>query len=559
MHSLTLGMHSFSLAVRYIDLEKNEIYPAIVEVDHGKIIGINRAEVPSDAPLLMPGFVDAHVHIESSMLLPSEFARIAVIHGTLATVSDPHEIANVLGVAGVEYMLDNAAKTPFHIAFGAPSCVPATHFETAGAHLDPDAVEQLLQRDDIYYLTEMMNFPGVVHEDPEVMQKIALAKKYNKPVDGHAPGLSGAALAKYVGAGISTDHECFTLAEAEEKLTLGMKILIREGSAAKNLNALLPLFDNPAYQNKLMFCSDDKHPDALVLGHINQLVQRALAAGKDFYAVLRAATVNAIDHYQLPIGKARVGDSADFILVENFETVNVLATYKQGICLAEKGISHLPFITETPINNFVSRHIALQELQVEAPAANTSSVKVKVIDALNGQLITSTSHATLPVINGFVKADPSQDVLKLVCLNRYASTAPAIAFIRNFGLQEGAIASTVAHDSHNIIAVGTDDASILQAIQNLMDSQGGVNVVHAQEIRSLALPLAGLMSTEKAEWVAQQYAQLDQRAKSMGSKLDAPFMTLSFMALLVIPHLKLSDKGLFDGDSFNFTSLLEQA
>lgn len=548
-------MQTFSLSIRYVDLENNEIYPAIVEVDHGKIIGINRAEVPSDAPLLMPGFVDAHVHIESSMLLPSEFARIAVTHGTLATVSDPHEIANVLGVAGVEYMLANAAKTPFHIAFGAPSCVPATHFETAGAHLDPAAVESLLARDDIYYLTEMMNFPGVVYEDREVMQKIALAKKYNKPVDGHAPGLSGAPLAKYVGAGISTDHECFTLAEAEEKLALGMKILIREGSAAKNLDALLPLFDNPAYQDKLMFCSDDKHPDALVVGHVNLLVKRALEAKKNLFAVLRAASINAINHYQLPIGQARVGDNADFILIKDFETMECLATYKAGELLAKEGKSTLNYFSEIPINAFVSRPVSIAEIQVQTSSEN-SSVQVNCIEALNGQLITNSIVSTLTVKEGIVQSDPSQDVLKMVCINRYSHSKAAIAYIKNFGLQAGAIGSTVAHDSHNIIVVGVDDASILASINQLMESQGGVNVVSNGVVHALPLPLAGLMSTEPAEIVAAQYAKLDLLAKELGSKLDAPFMTLSFMALLVIPHLKLSDLGLFDGDSFNFTNLM---
>ncbi len=548
-------MHSFSLAVRYIDLEKNEIFPAIVQVDHGKIIGINRAEVPSDAPLLMPGFVDAHVHIESSMLLPAEFARIAVTHGTLATVSDPHEIANVLGVKGVEYMLENAAKTPMLIAFGAPSCVPATNFETAGAHLDPDAVEQLLQRDDIYYLTEMMNFPGVVYDDPEVLAKIKLAHHYNKPVDGHAPGLSGDALKKYVDAGISTDHECFTLAEAEEKLALGMKILIREGSAAKNLDALLPLFDNPAYQDKLMFCSDDKHPDSLVVGHVNLLVKRALEAKKNLFAVLRAASINAINHYNLPIGQARVGENADFILIKDFETMECLATYKAGELLAKEGKSTLNYISETPINAFASRPVAIAEIQVQTSSEN-SSVQVKCIEALNGQLITNSIISTLPVINGIVQCDPSQDVLKMVCINRYSHSKAAIAYIKNFGLQAGAIGSTVAHDSHNIIVVGVDDASILASINQLMESQGGVNVVSNGDVHALPLPLAGLMSTEPAEIVAAQYAKLDLLAKELGSKLDAPFMTLSFMALLVIPHLKLSDKGLFDGDSFNFTNLI---
>ncbi len=541
--------NSFSIKGNYIDLFQANIFSAEIKVVDGKISSITPLDsVNENQPYLLPGFVDAHVHIESSMLLPSEFARLAVPHGTIGTVSDPHEIGNVLGVEGVIYMLENAQQTPFYCCFGAPSCVPATVFETAGADINEHAVELLLKRTDIYYLTEMMNFPGVLNADKQVLAKIAAAKKYNKPVDGHAPGLKGALAQKYIQAGISTDHECFTLDEALDKLSYGMKILIREGSAAKNFNALVDLLDT--HPNEVMFCSDDKHPDSLVEGHINLLVKRALAAGKPLFPVLKAACINPVLHYNLPIGLLRVGDSADFIVVDNLTAFNVMQTIIHGECVAENNKSYLPSIKTAPVNHFNTTPLKLDQLSVKASGTNLT-----VIEALNGQLITNRLSIPAVIKDNCIQTSTTTDVLKLVCYNRYHPAEPAIAFIKNFGLKRGAIAGTVAHDSHNIIAVGTSDEALLQVINELVQLKGGIAVADEQKVYSLALPVAGLMSNEDGYEVAKAYAALDTKAKELGSTLDAPFMTLSFMALLVIPELKLSDKGLFDGSSFQFTAL----
>lgn len=543
-------MNSFQLSGNLIDILQKEIYPATVHIADGRIHQIVRNSNSYDQYLL-PGFVDAHVHIESSMLTPAAFARLAVVHGTVATVSDPHEIANVLGVEGVNYMIGNGLQTPFKCCFGAPSCVPATTFETAGATVSVQDVEALLQLPEIKYLSEMMNFPGVLQQEPEVMAKIAAAHKAGKPVDGHAPGLRGAAAQQYIAAGISTDHECFTLEEAQEKLQYGMQILIREGSAAKNLDALIPLMHDHA--EKMMFCSDDKHPDSLVEGHINVLVKRALAFGIDLFKVLRAACVNPVLHYQLGSGLLREGDPADLIIIDNTQDFNIKATYINGIQVADNGKTLIAAVTADIINNFNCR---LQELtDFRIPADGGDTVTVNVIEALDGQLITNRIQATLPVTDGALQSDPAQDVLKLAVVNRYQPAPAALGFIRNFGFKSGAIASSVAHDSHNIIAVGVDDESICAAVNAVIREQGGISVVKGDEVQVLPLPVAGLMSHLDGYEVAAQYSALDKAAKALGSQLGAPFMTLSFMALLVIPHLKLSDKGLFDGDTFQFTNL----
>jgi adenine deaminase len=539
---------TFTLQANYIDILQKEIYPIELHVVDGLIARIKRMASDLALPYILPGFVDAHVHIESSMLLPSEFGRLAVVHGTVGTVSDPHEIGNVLGVKGVDYMLQNAAQSPFYCCFGAPSCVPATNFETAGASISAAEVEELLQRDDIYYLTEMMNFPGVLNDDAEVMKKIAHAKRLQKPVDGHAPGLRGEAAKKYIDAGISTDHECFTKDEAVDKLGAGMKILIREGSAAKNFNELVDLIDE--FPNEIMLCSDDKHPDSLVASHINQLVIRALAKGKNLFHVLQAACINPVLHYHLPIGLMKETDSADFILIDSPATFTVLKTYIKGEVVAENGKSKLPFIATPIINQFNCEAITESAIQLLAKGN-----QLKVIEALNGQLITNSLIETPTIKDGLLMTNTEKDILKIVCFNRYHSAKPAIAFIKNFGFKKGAIASTVAHDSHNIVAIGVDDKSIVKVINELIKLRGGIAVTDGQSISSLALPIAGLMSNEDGYTVAHSYSQLDQAAKNLGSQLDAPFMTLSFMALLVIPSLKLSDLGLFDGEQFKFTAV----
>ncbi|MGF6844937.1 adenine deaminase [Chitinophaga sp. W3I9] len=544
-------MNTFQISGNLVDILQQEIYPATIHITDGYISSIERNN-NQYTTYLLPGFTDAHVHVESSMLIPSEFARLAVVHGTVATVSDPHEIANVMGVKGVEYMLENGKKVPFRFNFGAPSCVPATIFETAGAVVTVADIEALLQRDDIRYLTEMMNFPGVLHKDPEVLAKIAAAKKAGKPVDGHAPGLRGETAAAYIAAGISTDHECFTIEEAKDKLQYGMHILIREGSAAKNFEALYPLLHDHA--SHIMFCSDDKHPDNLVEGHINLLVKRALAYGVDLFKVLRAACINPVLHYKLDNGLLRVNDPADFIVTDDLQNFNILATYINGVKVAENGQTLIPSIPSSPVNNFIADPVTAADFRMPVNDSNAKEVTVKVIGAMDGQLITNALTAVLPVTNGAIASNTQQDVLKLVVVNRYKKAPPAMAFIQGFGLQEGAIASSVAHDSHNIIAVGTTDEGLAAAINTVIAAQGGISAVGNNATHGLPLPVAGLMSNLDGYTVAAQYSALDKAAKDLGSTLASPFMTLSFMALLVIPHLKLSDLGLFDGDSFQFTA-----
>jgi len=549
-------MASFNIIARLVDISLQKIFPAEVTVEKGRITSIKEItdSLLNTPYYLLPGFIDSHVHIESSMLVPSEFARIAVVHGTVATVSDPHEIANVCGIEGVEFMIENGKTVPFKFNFGAPSCVPATAFETAGAELNADDVENLLKRDDILYLSEMMNFPGVLHEDPEVMKKIAAAHRLLKPVDGHAPGLRGDPAKQYIAAGISTDHECFTKDEALDKLQNGMKIIIREGSAAKNFEALIELLHE--YPNQMMFCSDDKHPDSLVLGHINQLCARAVAKGIDVFKVLKAACINPVLHYKLNVGLLKEGDPADFILVKDLKKFEVVETYINGEKVAEKGKSLIKTNKSGIINNFNVTKKKSEDFQSSLPTPN-SPLPTIIIEALDGQLITNK-----------LTYDPDEkDILKIVVVNRYADAPVANAFIKNFRIQKGAIASSVAHDSHNIVAVGVDDDSICRAVNLVIENKGGVSACYppspqrspeGEGERSwkqliLPLPIGGLMSNEDGYKVAEAYTAIDKMVKEeMGSQLSAPFMTLSFMALLVIPHLKLSDKGLFDGDKFEF-------
>jgi adenine deaminase len=484
------------------------------------------------------------------MLIPSEFARIAVKHGTVATISDPHEIANVCGIDGVNYMIDNAKKVPFKFHFGAPSCVPATTFETAGDSIDAIKIDALLQRDDIYFLSEMMNYPGVLFQDDEVMKKIAFAKKHSKPVDGHAPGLRGEKAQHYIEAGISTDHECVTKEEALDKLQFGMKILIREGSAAKNFDALIDLLHD--FENEMMFCCDDKHPDELMLYHINDHVKRALAKGIDLYKVLRAACLNPVYHYNLPVGLLRKGDPADFIVIDNPDNFNILKTVINGEVVFEDGESNIESIEEGVINKFNCQEKNPRDVEIHVEHIPS---QIRVIEALEGQLITRTMLTSPTIAHHKIVSDVEKDVLKIVVVNRYTEAPVAKAFITHFGLKRGAIASTVAHDSHNIICVGVDDISICKAVNALIKVRGGIAVADETTLDVMALPVAGLMSNEKAEVVAENYAAIDKQAKKLGTTLTAPFMTLPFMALLVIPQLKLSDKGLFDGEQFVFVDI----
>ena len=551
----------FTLTANVVDVFSRSIQPAIISVAGGRIARIapiaEAGAAPDPAlPYVLPGFVDAHVHVESSLLVPTEFARLAVAHGTVATVSDPHEIGNVLGVAGVEFMLENAAHSPFKLCFGAPSCVPATPFETAGAEITAQDIAKLFENPKIGYLAEMMNWPGVLHRDADVMAKIALAHAAGRPVDGHAPGLRSDDAAHYASAGISTDHECFTAAEARDKLAVGMKILIREGSAARNFDALIELL--PEHYQNLMFCSDDKHPDTLILGHINQLVERAVALGHDVFQVLRVACVNPVQHYHLPVGLLAEGDPADFIVVKDLVSFEVQQTYIDGELVAEHGQARLPVAPIAVVNNFHAQPVQPADFALPAPAG---SATLRVIECFDGQLITARVDLPARVENGLAVADTAQDVLKLAVINRYQPhVAPALAFIRGFGLKHGALASSVGHDSHNITAVGCDDESLARAVNLVIAAKGGLAAVGADGREILVpLPVAGLMSDQPGADVAAAYATVDALSKELGSPLGAPFMTLSFMALLVIPSLKLSDKGLFDGQQFAFVDAVESA
>ncbi|RYG02925.1 MAG: adenine deaminase [Chitinophagaceae bacterium] len=541
---------------RLVNIEAGTITPSTITIDNGRIARIEAyAGNAENLAFITPGFIDSHVHIESSMLIPSEFARLAVVHGTVGTVSDPHEIANVCGVRGVEYMIDNGNTVPFKFNFGAPSCVPATIFETAGANVTVEEVTDLLKRPEIRYLSEMMNFPGVLNNDPEVMQKIAAAHKLGKPVDGHAPGLRGDTAKKYIDAGISTDHECFTAEEALDKLKYGMKILIREGSAAKNFEALAPLLHE--YSKSMMFCSDDKHPDSLVAGHINQLCARAVAKGIDVYKVLRAACINPVEHYKLKVGLLREGDPADFLLVEDLNKFRILKTYIDGILVAENGNSLIipPAKARAErINNFNCDLKTAEDFVINDTEVNYGLYSKNIIEALDGQLITNSISGNLIRENGKIDSNVNEDLLKIVVVNRYYDSPVAIGFIHNIGLKKGALASSVAHDSHNIVAVGVDDESIAAAVNLVIKAQGGVSCADGLRQKVVALPVAGLMSDEDGYKVADDYTAIDKMSKELGSTLGSPFMTLSFMALLVIPSLKLSDKGLFDGSSFRLIS-----
>ncbi|WP_316846100.1 adenine deaminase [Pedobacter psychrodurus] len=544
-------MSTFKVEGNIINITKRNIFFGEVEVEGGKIKSVTKiSEQQEGTHFISPGFIDSHVHIESSMLIPSEFARLAVVHGTVSTISDPHEIANVCGMEGVEFMIDNGNTVPFKFNFGAPSCVPATIFETAGAELNHDDVKALLERPEIKYLSEMMNFPGVLYKDVEVLKKIAAAHQLGKPVDGHAPGLRGDAIQQYIDAGISTDHECFTAEEALDKLQRGMKILIREGSAAKNFEALIDLLND--WPEMMMFCSDDKHPDSLVENHINQLCARAIEKGIDIFNILQAACINPIVHYKLDVGALQVNDPADFIILEDLKHFKVKQTYIDGLLLAENGKTVGDWVKHVEDRESVNHFDCSLKKEEDFIYPFTEQEEIPVIEALDGQLITNRLSAKPKVSNNNIISDLENDVLKMVVVNRYHDAPVAVSFVKNFGLKQGAIASSVAHDSHNIIAVGADDKSICEAVNLVIKETGGVVALGNGKEEVLALPVAGLMSNQNGYQVAESYTSIDQFAKDLGSTLLAPFMTLSFMALLVIPHLKLSDKGLFDGDEFKF-------
>lgn len=540
---------SFKISGNIVDVLNREITPGTVTVAGGKIAGIRR-DREKYGTFIVPGLVDAHVHVESSMLPPSEFARIAAVHGTVATVSDPHEIANVLGLDGVKYMIDDGKRVPFKFYFSAPSCVPASSFETSGAVLDGAKVEELLEREEIRYLGEMMNFPGVIHGDPAVMDKIGRAKKHGKVVDGHAPGLRGTDLEKYIRAGITTNHESLSREEAQEDMDRGMYLQIRHGSAASLLEECLPLLRTRS--RSCMLCSDDKHPHDLVRGHINEMVARACRAGIDIMDVLTAASVNPARHYGMNVGLLRPGDDADFLEVDLFHDFRVLKTYIRGILTAENGT---PRISRQPVR--VVNRFDCGKKTPEAFAIAAGKGRLRVIRALEGQVFTDRVIMDPVVEKGLAWPDIQRDLLKIAVVNRYGDRPPALGFVHGFGLEDGAIASSVAHDSHNIVAVGVSDGAICRAVNLLVETKGGISAVGRGREKVMPLPIGGLMSDGPFDEVAKAYLALDGMARDMGSVLSAPFMTLSFMALTVIPRLKLSDRGLFDGDRFAFTGLFE--
>lgn len=540
-------MQKFSANI--IDVLNESVFPGTIHVESGKIVDITRENNQYDT-FIMPGFIDSHIHIESSMLTPSEFARISVVHGTVACVADPHEIANVNGMDGIEYMNEDGRKVNFKFYFSAPSCVPATHLETSGAVITAKEIEQLILNGSVKHLGEMMNFPGVIKEVPEVMEKIELAKKYDIPIDGHAPGLSGKDLEAYVSKGISTDHESLMKEEALQKLKLGMKILVREGSSAKNFNELIGLADSN--YNNMMFCSDDKHPNDLIKGHINDLVKRSVSKGISAMKALKMACINPVKHYKLDVGMLQIGDNADFIEVNNLNSLEVLKTVIDGKIVAENGNSNLVYFPSKLINNF---NVSLKNsIDFIVPDKNR---KVRVIEVIDDQIVTKKSSFRLTGEDGTLKTDISNDILKIALVNRYMDEKPSLSFVKGFGLKDGAIASSVAHDSHNIIIVGTNDDDICLASNMIIENKGGICYVNKTKGISeiLSLPVAGLISNDPYDIVAAKYDDLDMIVKMNGSKLSAPFMTLSFMALLVIPSLKISDKGLFDGEKFEFTDI----
>lgn len=541
-------MEKKQISGRLIDVHSRNIYPAIVTVAGGRIERIEGVEHAPDI-FILPGLIDSHIHIESSMITPGSFARAAVSRGTIGVVSDPHEIANVLGMDGVKFMIEDSKTVPLKFFFGAPSCVPATTFERSGGTLDHKQVKELLDLNEIKFLSEMMNFPGVINDDPEVLKKISYAKAKGKPVDGHAPGLRGDQLKKYVMAGITTDHECSTIEEAKEKIALGMKVIIREGSAARNLDALKDLFKTDP--EMIMLCSDDLHPEMLAKRHMNKIVSRLVNEGYDLFDVLRSCTVNPAEHYKLDVGLLQPGQPADFILVDHYNNMNVIETWINGVKVYANGNIFFNYDEPVPLNKFNCSPIRKEDIQVFR-----SGEKMRVILAYDKELFTGETIVKAPGFD-YVKADPEQDILKIIVKDRYDDSPPVVGFIRGFGLKEGAFASSVAHDSHNIICVGSNDEDIVQAINEIVKLRGGLSVSSAGKTSSLQLRIAGIMSEQSCETIASAYEGLSLKVQSLGCNLSAPYMTLSFMALLVIPELKIGDKGLFDVNQFTLVSLFE--
>lgn len=539
----------YTIKGNIVDVFNEVIFPGTIYVSNGVITKISIDRNSKYTNYILPGLIDSHVHIESSMLPPSEFAKNAVKFGTVATISDPHEIANVCGILGIKFMLDDAKRVPFKFFFGAPSCVPATSVETSGASISSEDLHLIFKTLPIYYLSEMMNYPGVINEEPEVIEKLNVAKKFDLPIDGHCPGLVGNGLKKYISFGITTDHECTSLEEAIEKIQNGMKILIREGSAAKNFNELIPLIEK--YPNDVMFCSDDIHPYDLINGHLNLLVKRATEYGYNLFKVLKAVTLNPALHYKLPIGLLRVGDDADFIVLEELKDFEVIQTYIKGQLVYNEGKTLIETSKSEKINNFKCSLKNPLDFEVHSDGKS----KIRVIEAIDSELLTNEHIAEAKLVNGYLVSDVENDILKIAVVNRYEDAKPSIGFVKNFGLKNGAIATSIAHDSHNIIVIGTTDELIAKAVNLVIENKGAIAFVDDTNVLTLPLPIGGLMSDENIETVSAKYKEIEKKLKEAGSTLKSPLMTISFMSLLVIPHLKIGDKGLFDVDKFHFVDI----
>lgn len=562
----------------YLDVLSNSIRPSEISIknsffDSVKILSEENF-IPDFEGIVLPGFIDAHIHIESSMLTPGQFARIAVRHGTTSVVADPHEIANVLGIEGVDFMIENASMVPFDFYFSAPSCVPATIFETSGATLDHMDMEKLFMRDNVVALAEMMNFPGVINNDCEVLSKLDVAKKFNKPIDGHAPLLLGKDLDKYISKDISTDHECSKFSEAIEKKEKGMKIMVRDGSSAKNLEALFDFKDrinywknqdnfgyypNEALEKVLLnpifdfIVSDDKDAGDLIKGHLNESIKKAKELELDIYELIKMVTIAPAMHYNLNSGGIIEGMKANFILVDNLDNLNVKKTYIGGELVFDNGkvLFDVPKIED--INNFKVNKKTSADFDVLYEGVEAS---VNIIKCFNGELTTEKIVDTLKTENNVLQSDLDKDIIKIANVERYGGNTIANGFIQGFNLKSGAVASSISHDSHNILVVGVNSEDMAKAVNCVIENKGGIAVVDKNYKKLLPLPIAGLMSNEDIETLSQTLDELEKAVKIRGSKLDSPFTTLSFMALLVIPSLKISNKGLFDGESFSFIDLI---
>jgi adenine deaminase len=519
---------------KLVDIHKRKIFPATVTVEKGVITAIERNSHRGEL-FILPGFVDAHIHIESSLLPPSEFARLAVRHGTVATVSDPHEIGNICGISGVEWMLDNALEVPFKFSFAAPSSLPAKE------------VQELLIRPDVALLGQIDKGWKVLEKDPELMEKIAYAQRVRKPIDGYAPRLFGEDVKGYLAAGITTDSSCTTLSEAREKRTLGLKILVVEGSASKNFETLLPLLGQDP--EGCMLCSDHLHAKDLLRGHMNLIIKRALEKGFDLFEILRIATKNPIEHYKLDVGMLRVGDPADLILVEDLTSLRVLETYIDGACVFKEE-TLMPKIEVTKINRFNARMTKPEDFAIQPQEG-----ELNVIELADNQMLTKCSSFIPKIEGGLVTTDVARDLLKIALVNRYNKAPPVVGFLHGFGLKRGAIATTISHDEHHILAVGTTDEDLASAINVLIAEKGGIALAHQGKIDLLPLPIAGLMSALEAQEVATHYENLQEGAKALGCPLKAPFMTLSFLTHQSLPSLRMSPEGLYDVRSTSNISL----